>query len=137
MFFIIFLKKPKIAKNNENKKKCIFDIFASLLAFSTSSQKNLASSSYSSSDGPSPCSSVVFFSQSQRANSATATPQRPQTHGLHCQPQQRLLQPVATQAQERPSRQQPFGRTAERLKQRRRGNKKEKELPREKQIRKQ
>jgi hypothetical protein len=39
---IIFQKKnQKIAKNNENPKKCIFDIFASCLAFSMSSQKNL------------------------------------------------------------------------------------------------
>jgi len=42
MFFDKFLeKKPKIAKNNENKKKSILDIFASFLAFSMSSQKNL------------------------------------------------------------------------------------------------
>jgi hypothetical protein len=35
-------KIKKIAKkNNENPKKCIFDIFASFSAFSTSSQKNL------------------------------------------------------------------------------------------------
>jgi hypothetical protein len=34
-------KKPKIEKNNENPKKCIFDTFALFLAFSTSSQKNL------------------------------------------------------------------------------------------------
>jgi len=40
MFFINFQKKPKIEKKNiENPKKCIFDIFASFLAFSTSSQK--------------------------------------------------------------------------------------------------
>jgi len=41
MFLINFQKKPKIAKNNENPKKCTFGIFASFLAFSTSSQKNL------------------------------------------------------------------------------------------------
>jgi len=40
-FLINLQKKPKIAKNNENPKKYIFDIFASFLAFSTSSQKNL------------------------------------------------------------------------------------------------
>jgi len=34
-------KNQKIAKNNENPKKYIFDIFASCLAFSMSSQKNL------------------------------------------------------------------------------------------------
>jgi hypothetical protein len=34
-------KTKKIAKNKENPKKCIFDIFASFLAFSTLSQKNL------------------------------------------------------------------------------------------------
>jgi hypothetical protein len=38
---IIFQKKTKNSKNNENPKKCIFDTFASFLAFSTSSQKNL------------------------------------------------------------------------------------------------
>ena len=36
-----FWKKSKIAKNNENLKKYILDIFASFLAFSKSSQKNL------------------------------------------------------------------------------------------------
>jgi hypothetical protein len=41
MFLINFQKKPKIAKNNENPKKIHFDIFASFLAFSTSSQNNL------------------------------------------------------------------------------------------------
>jgi len=39
--FIKFLKNPKIAKNNENPKKIVFYIFASFLAFSASSQKNL------------------------------------------------------------------------------------------------
>jgi len=34
-------KIKKKQKNNENPKICIFDIFASFLAFSTSSQKNL------------------------------------------------------------------------------------------------
>jgi hypothetical protein len=35
-----FLEKiKKIAKNNENPKKCIFHIFASFLAFSMPSQK--------------------------------------------------------------------------------------------------
>jgi len=34
-------KKTKIAKINENPKKYILDIFASFLALSTSSQKNL------------------------------------------------------------------------------------------------
>jgi hypothetical protein len=33
-------KTKKEQKNNENPKKCIFDIFASFLAFSASSQKN-------------------------------------------------------------------------------------------------
>jgi hypothetical protein len=32
-----FLKKTKNSKNNENPKKCILDIFALFLAFSTSS----------------------------------------------------------------------------------------------------
>jgi len=41
MFLINFQKKSKIANNNENPKKCIFDIFASFLTFSTLSQKNL------------------------------------------------------------------------------------------------
>ena len=41
IFLIKFQKNQKIAKNNENPKKYIFDIFASFLAFSTSSQKNL------------------------------------------------------------------------------------------------
>jgi len=41
MFLINFQKKPKIAKNNENPKKYIFDIFALFLTFSVSSQKNL------------------------------------------------------------------------------------------------
>jgi hypothetical protein len=41
MFLINLQKKPKIEKSNENPKKCIFDIFALFLAFSTSSQKNL------------------------------------------------------------------------------------------------
>jgi len=36
---IKFLKNPKIAKNNENPKKYVFNIFASFLAFSTSSKK--------------------------------------------------------------------------------------------------
>jgi hypothetical protein len=36
------LKNPKIAKNNENPKKYIFfNIFASFLAFSASSQKKI------------------------------------------------------------------------------------------------
>jgi len=35
------LKNPKIAKNNENPKNIFFNIFASFLAFSASSQKNL------------------------------------------------------------------------------------------------
>jgi hypothetical protein len=34
-------KNPKIAKNNENPKNIFFNIFASFLAFSTSSQNNL------------------------------------------------------------------------------------------------
>jgi hypothetical protein len=34
-----FEKNPKIAKNNENPKKYVFYIFASFLAFSTSSEK--------------------------------------------------------------------------------------------------
>jgi hypothetical protein len=38
---INFQKKPKIAKKQWKPKKCIFDIFASFLAFSMSSQKNL------------------------------------------------------------------------------------------------
>jgi len=38
---IYFEKSPKIVKNKENKKKYVFNIFASFLAFSTSSQKNL------------------------------------------------------------------------------------------------
>jgi hypothetical protein len=39
---INFQKKiPKIAKNNENKKKTFFNIFASFLSFLASSQKNL------------------------------------------------------------------------------------------------
>jgi hypothetical protein len=33
MFFIKFLKNPKIAKNNENKKIGLLNIFASFLAF--------------------------------------------------------------------------------------------------------
>jgi len=41
-FLIKFLKNPKIAKNNENPKKYVFNIFASFLAFSTSSKKNLS-----------------------------------------------------------------------------------------------
>jgi hypothetical protein len=42
MFLMNFQKKSKKGKkNNENPKICIFDIFASFLAFSTSSQKNL------------------------------------------------------------------------------------------------
>jgi hypothetical protein len=42
MFLIIFLEKTKNRKkNNENPKKYIFDMFASFLAFSTPSQKNL------------------------------------------------------------------------------------------------
>jgi hypothetical protein len=44
IFLIKFLKNPKIAKNNENPNKYVFfNIFASFLAFSTSSQKNLNS----------------------------------------------------------------------------------------------
>jgi len=39
--FEFFLKKIKNSKNNENLKKYILDIFASFLAFSKSSQKNL------------------------------------------------------------------------------------------------
>ena len=39
-FLINFWKKPKIEKIYENPKKYIFDIFASFLAFSMSSQKN-------------------------------------------------------------------------------------------------
>jgi len=40
--FVKFLKKnPKIAKNKENPKKYVFNIFASFLVFSASSQKNL------------------------------------------------------------------------------------------------
>jgi hypothetical protein len=38
-FFIKFLENPKIVKNNENPKKYVFNIFASFLAFSTSSKK--------------------------------------------------------------------------------------------------
>jgi len=39
---IKFLKNPKIAKNNDNPKKYVFFyIFASFLAFSASSKKNL------------------------------------------------------------------------------------------------
>jgi hypothetical protein len=38
---INFQKNPKIAKNIENPKKYIFNIFASFLAFLASSQKNL------------------------------------------------------------------------------------------------
>ena len=34
-----FLKNPKIEKSNENPKKYVFNIFASFLAFSTSSKK--------------------------------------------------------------------------------------------------
>ena len=41
IFLIKFLKNPKIAKNNENPKKYILNIFASFLAFSALSQKNL------------------------------------------------------------------------------------------------
>jgi len=42
MFLINFQKKPKNSKKTmKPPKKCIFDIFASFLAFSTSSQKNL------------------------------------------------------------------------------------------------
>jgi hypothetical protein len=51
---------------------------------------------------------VVFcsiFSQSHRANTATATPQRPQTHGLHRQPQRCFLQPAAAQTRHEPIRQ--------------------------------
>jgi len=40
-YLIKFLKNPKIAKNKENPKKYVFNIFASFLAFSASSQKNL------------------------------------------------------------------------------------------------
>jgi len=36
---INFLKNPKIAKNKENPKKYVFNIFASFLAFSTLSKK--------------------------------------------------------------------------------------------------
>jgi hypothetical protein len=36
---IKFSENPKIAKNNENPKKYIFNICASFLAFSTSSKK--------------------------------------------------------------------------------------------------
>jgi hypothetical protein len=39
LFDKIFEKNPKIAKNNENPKKYVFYIFASFLAFSTSSKK--------------------------------------------------------------------------------------------------
>jgi len=41
IFLIKFLENPKIEKNNENPKKYAFNIFASFLAFSASSQKNL------------------------------------------------------------------------------------------------
>jgi len=42
MFLINFQKKQKIAKKTmKTPKKMHFDIFASFLAFSTSSQKNL------------------------------------------------------------------------------------------------
>jgi hypothetical protein len=36
---IKFSENPKIAKNNENPKKYVFNIFASFLAFSMSSKK--------------------------------------------------------------------------------------------------
>jgi hypothetical protein len=36
---IKFSENPKIAKNNKNPKKYVFNIFASFLAFSTSSKK--------------------------------------------------------------------------------------------------
>jgi len=36
---IKFSENPKIAKNNENPKKYVFNIFALFLAFSTSSKK--------------------------------------------------------------------------------------------------
>jgi hypothetical protein len=38
---ITFSENPKIAKNNENPKNIYFNIYASFLAFSISSQKNL------------------------------------------------------------------------------------------------
>ena len=38
-FLIKFSEKLKIAKNNENPKKYVFNIFASFLTFSTSSKK--------------------------------------------------------------------------------------------------
>jgi hypothetical protein len=44
MFLINFQKKTKNSKKKKKMKtpkKCIFDIFASLLAFSASSQNNL------------------------------------------------------------------------------------------------
>ena len=41
IFLIKFLKNPKIAKNNKNPKKYVFNIFISFLAFLASSQKNL------------------------------------------------------------------------------------------------
>jgi len=41
IFLIKFSENQKITKNNENPKKYIFNTFASFLAFSTSSQKNL------------------------------------------------------------------------------------------------
>jgi len=41
IFFIKILKIPKLAKKNENPKNMFFNIFASFLAFSASSQKNL------------------------------------------------------------------------------------------------
>jgi hypothetical protein len=41
MFFINFQEKTKNNKKNKNPKTCIFNIFVSFLAFSTSSQKNL------------------------------------------------------------------------------------------------
>ena len=39
-FLIKFSENPKITKKNENPKKYVFNIFASFLAFSTSSKKN-------------------------------------------------------------------------------------------------
>jgi hypothetical protein len=41
LFLIKVLENPKKAKNNKNPKKYIFNIFASFLAFPTSSKKKL------------------------------------------------------------------------------------------------
>jgi len=46
LFDKFFEKYPKIAKNNENPKKICFYIFASFLAFSTSSKKEFKFSKF-------------------------------------------------------------------------------------------